>query len=644
MSAVESEESFYVTKLRSKRGFVIASFLYSILIFFSMSIAELKASENGCSCYNPCSDCVLCIYSACIREDDFLLKAFDWDKPAQIAEKFPCLRKKVPLWCLPSHAMLHLKKAVYDLFSAEAVCDYLYLHSNWNDPKYFRNGSRRYGSEGARVTYQDVKKRFTKNDFGKKQEIKFYREFIEKIGILRESFLRYIDVEIDALNHQIEKWEDFLSWNRCGIQCECRAYGGKKAISENLKSDQVILKNEKDNYIKAQIILDKIESEITKTFEEIHRICASKHFNIETTYDQGLMAYQLGNYNNCINAIETLLKTASKEDFEELENEIELTLGSAYLETGLYHESVKTLSDLIKRDPNNKKAYYERALAHFELGDFDQASVDFAFSDFSGQKGGVTDKVQFALGFATGISQGIAQEAIEFIPGIFSSLQGLSHCLWAIGSDPKKMLCGFVDGIYSIFDFIRAHPLQDSTLEAAMIVAPELREIIYAWPSLEDKIKGEKVGQLIGKYGIDILLVPGSIKTVQSLRQIKKANGILTLDSLSSINAQTNAIRASSEAWTLQRYDTLRKIILEKKGVDIKALENDISYWLGENTKLIYNKSGDIVLLSKDGQRKLRFDFIKPAPHKNPHLHFEQLINGEWEEISRVYPNDVLHK
>jgi hypothetical protein len=59
---------------------------------------------------------------------------------------------------------------------------------------------------------------------------------------------------------------------------------------------------------------------------------------------------------------------------------------------------------------------------------------------------------------------------------------------------------------------------------------------------------------------------------------------------------------------------------------------------------LIRNKAGDPVFLSKDGLRKVRFDFNKPSPHESPHLHLEQLIEEEWKEISRVYPIDVTHK
>ena len=74
----------------------------------------------------------------------------------------------------------------------------------------------------------------------------------------------------------------------------------------------------------------------------------------------------------------------------------------------------------------------------------------------------------------------------------------------------------------------------------------------------------------------------------------------------------------------------------------ILQLEEKISQWLGHGTKLIKNKAGDPVFLSKDASRRIRFDFIRPNPHNNPHMHIEKLINGEWKG-SRVYPIDVPH-
>lgn len=74
----------------------------------------------------------------------------------------------------------------------------------------------------------------------------------------------------------------------------------------------------------------------------------------------------------------------------------------------------------------------------------------------------------------------------------------------------------------------------------------------------------------------------------------------------------------------------------------IIQIENKISEWLGSGSKLIKNKAGDTILLSNDMQRRVRFDFLRPSPHNNPHMHVEEIIKGEWIG-PRIYPTNVPH-
>ena len=56
---------------------------------------------------------------------------------------------------------------------------------------------------------------------------------------------------------------------------------------------------------------------------------------------------------------------------------------------------------------------------------------------------------------------------------------------------------------------------------------------------------------------------------------------------------------------------------------------------------MITKDAGDIILISKDGLRKLRFDIKNP--HRDvPHIHIEMLKNGKWKnalsDVHRLYP------
>jgi RHS repeat-associated protein len=78
-----------------------------------------------------------------------------------------------------------------------------------------------------------------------------------------------------------------------------------------------------------------------------------------------------------------------------------------------------------------------------------------------------------------------------------------------------------------------------------------------------------------------------------------------------------------------------------------RTVAEDVADWLGAGTKRVTNKAGDEIFVSADGLRKVRFDFIRPNPHINIHMHFEVLRGGKWLPAvagkNQIYPIDVPH-
>lgn len=64
--------------------------------------------------------------------------------------------------------------------------------------------------------------------------------------------------------------------------------------------------------------------------------------------------------------------------------------------------------------------------------------------------------------------------------------------------------------------------------------------------------------------------------------------------------------------------------------------------WIGKDAEIITNTSDDLIILSKDGNRKIRFNLNNPSPHNNPYVHVEKKVNGKWK-TERVWPTDVEH-
>jgi hypothetical protein len=63
--------------------------------------------------------------------------------------------------------------------------------------------------------------------------------------------------------------------------------------------------------------------------------------------------------------------------------------------------------------------------------------------------------------------------------------------------------------------------------------------------------------------------------------------------------------------------------------------------WLGPEARVITNNAGDRIFLSQDGLRRIRVDINRPYSHSSPHVHVEELINGQWAKSGPIYPSDV---
>jgi hypothetical protein len=79
---------------------------------------------------------------------------------------------------------------------------------------------------------------------------------------------------------------------------------------------------------------------------------------------------------------------------------------------------------------------------------------------------------------------------------------------------------------YAIGEFINKH----SAEECLQCVIPELKELANSWNKMDDYLKGQKIGFIIGKYGIDIFAPVAAINGISKLRALKRANILCTLE------------------------------------------------------------------------------------------------------------------
>jgi RHS repeat-associated protein len=107
---------------------------------------------------------------------------------------------------------------------------------------------------------------------------------------------------------------------------------------------------------------------------------------------------------------------------------------------------------------------------------------------------------------------------------------------------------------------------------------------------------------------------------------------------------ERNVDRDSPDYKSAENGGAVLGIILPTPGGKAKATSkgaNLIQKYLGAGAKGKLNKAGDLVIVSADGTKRVRFDFIRPHPHTNPHAHVEELINGNWVKSGQIYPFGV---
>jgi hypothetical protein len=97
--------------------------------------------------------------------------------------------------------------------------------------------------------------------------------------------------------------------------------------------------------------------------------------------------------------------------------------------------------------------------------------------------------------------------------------------------------------------------------------------------------------------------------------------------------SSTGVIKTTGKA-----LDLARRILKPNK---IEKTIKQIEKFVGKDAKLMHNKSGDAFIMSKNMDRKVRFDLKNPHG-LDPHMHLEKLNSkGKWSDaapVHHIYP------
>lgn len=318
-----------------------------------------------------------------------------------------------------------------------------------------------------------------------------------------------------------------------------------------------------ETYQKIHLKLASIEYEILPLFQRLYSECLEQHPHPKIYYERGMTYFRQGAFLESLDDIRQFIAYAEENDYQELlTSDLYLQEGKLLNETLSYDEAIISLTKAIAKDPSNKEAYFERAIARFETGSFSSAVADYKISEIKPtfiSKKDPLHYLDFSEGIAKGVLKGGLDSSIEFVPSLFSSVWGLGKGLWCFASHPIGVSKEFVEACQACLAFFQ----DKSMIELISNFVPEIQECIEKWNQLTDNEKGYYIGYVIGRYGVDIFAWGGCAKAIQVFQSMKRANTVLTLETaLSSKNLKELTIQ--SEKYFKSREAFKKKCKLHK--------------------------------------------------------------------------------
>lgn len=306
--------------------------------------------------------------------------------------------------------------------------------------------------------------------------------------------------------------------------------------------------------------LDVIDCSCQKAeslLKEIFLYCLQKHQPEGIEFHAVIESLLMGDPLDGIEHLRKLLAIGEKNRYNtQIISKLHFLKGQLEAECTLYGEAIVSLTEAIAKMPSIKEAYIERAAAYFELGKFDLCIEDYLQSGIKPESRRSHELFSFSLGLTQGLLSSGTQAGIEFIPSLLSSLQGIGQGLWALVQDPIQVSSEFVLAAHACIKFIKDRSAKQVFAE----LVPELRELMEKWETLSDQKRGEITGQIIGRYGVEIFAGAGVCKGVKVYKALKRANNLLTFETL----ALSERHKAFIKAEAVRKVKARQEILSER--------------------------------------------------------------------------------
>lgn len=317
-------------------------------------------------------------------------------------------------------------------------------------------------------------------------------------------------------------------------------------------------------------------------FLELYTKCIQDHGNILAFYERGKIFYDRGFYFESVSDIRAILeKGFGDELLQNFNTEDALLLrGKALFEIAQYEEAIELLSKIINKNPQNKEAYYNRAIAYFETGNFDLALMDYVLSERSNSI--VNAKLLTSGEFYSALIQGLTDGGLEglknFAPSLCSTAYGLGKSLWSFGVHPVNSSIEFANHCQEVcnnsINFLK-------TLDKSKVIdcAIEVQMLYNQFANLSDGEKGALFGYCVGKYGVDFFAGCAIASGISSFKKMQEANRVCSLESmlLSQNNKNNLTALAVHQSETRHQFFQNVKLHVDRQNKHVPSAHNYMS-------------------------------------------------------------------
>lgn len=165
----------------------------------------------------------------------------------------------------------------------------------------------------------------------------------------------------------------------------------KIEIESRSKNIQCIEKQKsirEENYWKALRLVDSSTQPIEALYRKVFVNCLENHQKEGSKFKISLENLLMEDFEEAFIQICFLINLAENNCLgSDLLSKLYLLKGQVQSEFGLYADAISTLTTSIQHNPLLKDAYFERAVAYFELGEFEKATENYLLSKSDQPKG-----------------------------------------------------------------------------------------------------------------------------------------------------------------------------------------------------------------------------------------------------------------